>query len=168
MPDCFANKVLREGICFYKALTVARKYLWLSWPTAAHAEDTAPASAALVPVLTLLAVPPYAPDAVQLAATPAAALDMLGILSQQPGQERTGAAVRAVLDADPQAAPGYEAVRRAADTAGACLLYTSSYKVPFRCAECFFQCTTAAAGLQRKAVAPAGRCAPEPGKCPAC
>ena len=105
LPDCFANKVLREGICFYKALTVARKYLWLSWPTAAHAEDTAPASAALVPVLTLLAVPPYAPDAVQLAATPAAALDMLGILSQQPGQERTGAAVRAVLDADPQAAP---------------------------------------------------------------
>ena len=119
LPDCFANKVLREGICFYKALTVARKYLWLSWPTAAHAEDTAPASAALVPVLTLLAVPPYAPDAVQLAATPAAALDMLGILSQQPGQERTGAAVRAVLDAAPQAAPGYEAVRRAADTAGA-------------------------------------------------
>ena len=118
LPDCFANKVLREGICFYKVLTVARKYLWLSWPTAAHAEDTAPASAALVPVLTLLAVPPYAPDAVQLAATPAAALDMLGILSQQPGQERTGAAVRAVLDADPQAAPGYEAVRRAADTAG--------------------------------------------------
>ena len=42
LPDCFANKVLREGICFYKALTVARKYLWLSWPTAAHAGDTAP------------------------------------------------------------------------------------------------------------------------------
>ena len=51
LPDCFANKVLREGICFYKALTVARKYLWLSWPTAAHAGDTAPASAALAPVL---------------------------------------------------------------------------------------------------------------------
>ena len=51
LPDCFANKVLREGICFYKALTVARSYLWLSWPAAAHAEDAAPASAALAPIL---------------------------------------------------------------------------------------------------------------------
>ena len=55
LPDCFANKVLREGICFYKALTVARKYLWLSWPSAAHGEDTAPASAALAQVLQYLA-----------------------------------------------------------------------------------------------------------------
>ena len=121
LPDCFANKVLREGICFYKALTVARKYLWLSWPSAAHGEDTAPASAALAPVLQYLAVPPYAPTAAQLAAAPAAALDVLGLLSQQPGAEEAaaGAAVRAVLDANPALAPGYEAVRRAADTAGA-------------------------------------------------
>ena len=119
LPDCFANKVLREGICFYKALTVARKYLWLSWPTAAHAEDTAPASAALAPILQYLSVPPYAPTALQLAAAPAAALDMLGPLSQDPAQGAAGAAVRAVLDADPALAPGYAAVRRAADTAGA-------------------------------------------------
>lgn len=112
LPDCFANKVLREGICFYKALTVARKYLWLSWPSAAHGEDTAPASAALAQVLQYLAVPPYAPTAAQLAAAPAAALDVLGLLSQQPGaEEAAGAAVRAVLDANPALAPGYEAVR---------------------------------------------------------
>ncbi len=119
LPDCFANKVLREGICFYKALTVARKYLWLSWPTAAHAGDTAPASAALAPVLQYLNVPPCAPTAVQLAAAPAAALDMLGTLTQDPGQGAAGAAVRAVLDESPNLAPGYEAVCRAADTAGA-------------------------------------------------
>lgn len=91
LPDCFANKVLREGICFYKALTVARKYLWLSWPSAAHGEDTAPASAALAQVLQYLAVPPYAPTAAQLAAAPAAALDVLGLLSQQPGAEEAAA-----------------------------------------------------------------------------
>ena len=32
LPDCFENKVLREGICFYKALTVSQRFLWLSWP----------------------------------------------------------------------------------------------------------------------------------------
>ncbi|WP_455500742.1 PD-(D/E)XK nuclease family protein [Gemmiger sp.] len=118
LPDCFANKVLREGICFYKALTVARKYLWLSWPAAAHAEDTAPASAALTPILQYLNVPSYAPTAAMLAAAPAAALDVLGTLEQTPGQAQAGAAVRAVLDEAPDAAPGYAAVCRAADTAG--------------------------------------------------
>ena len=53
------------------------------------------------------------------AAAPAAALDMLGTLTQDPGQGAAGAAVRAVLDESPNLAPGYEAVRRAADTAGA-------------------------------------------------
>ena len=119
LPDCFANKVLREGICFYKALTVARSYLWLSWPAAAHAEDAAPASAALAPILQYLQVPPCTPTAVQLAAAPAAALDVLGMLSQDPDRQCAGAAVRAVLDADPALAPAYAAVRRAVDTAGA-------------------------------------------------
>ena len=121
LPDCFANKVLRENVCFYKALTVARKYLWLSWPGAAHAEDTTPASAALAPVLSLLAVPPAGPDAAELAAAPAAALDVLGLLTRQPGQEGTGAAVRAALDAaegTAAAVPGYEAVRRAENADG--------------------------------------------------
>ena len=80
--------------------------------------DTAPASAALAPVLQYLNVPPCAPTAVQLAA-PAAALDMFGTLTQDPGR---------ALPVPPSAPcwtkariwpPGYEAVRRAADTAGA-------------------------------------------------
>ena len=122
LPDCFANKVLREGICFYKALTVARKYLWLSWPAAAHAGDTAPASAALAPVLQYLQVPPCAPTAVQLAAAPAAALDMLGTLTQDPGQGAAGAAVRAVLDESPNLAPGYEPIPPVRSSASRTLL----------------------------------------------
>lgn len=84
LPDCFENKVLREGICFYKALTAARSFLWLSWPGAAHVEDDSPASAALAPVRSLLQVPFAAPTTAELGATPAAALDILGIVSQQP------------------------------------------------------------------------------------
>ncbi len=98
LPDCFENKVLREGICFYKALTASQRYLWFSWPGAAHAEDTAPASAALAPVLNLLQAPFVRPPPVQLAAAPAAALDMLGVLTQDPAQSASGAAVRTALD----------------------------------------------------------------------
>lgn len=115
LPDCFENKVLREGVCFYKALTAARNFLWLSWPGAAHAEDDARASAALTPVRELLRVPFVTPSAAMLAAAPPAALDILGIVSQQPGREGEGAALRAALDGlegTPQAAPGYDAVRR--------------------------------------------------------
>lgn len=116
LPDCFENKVLREGICFYKALTAARSFLWLSWPGAAHAEDDSPASAALAPVRSLLQVPFAAPTTAELGATPAAAMDILGIVSQQPGREGEGEALRTALDAEegtPLAAPGYAAVRRA-------------------------------------------------------
>ena len=116
LPDCFENKVLREGVCFYKALTAARSFLWLSWSAAADDEDDAPASAALTPVRSLLRVPFAAPSTAQLAATPAAALDILGILSQQPDRQGQGAALRAALDNvenTPDAAPGYAAVQRA-------------------------------------------------------
>src|SRR5699024_4253331 len=109
------NKVLREGVCFYKALTAARSFLWLSWPGAAHTQDDARASAALNPVRILLRVPFAEPSAAMLAATPEAALDILGVVSQQPGREGEGAALRAALDrleGTSQAAPGYEAVRR--------------------------------------------------------
>ena len=117
LPDCFENKVLREGICFYKALTVAQRFLWLSWPGAAHAEDTDPASAALAPVLNLLQVPFVQPTAAELAAAPAAALDVLGVLSQDPAQGSAGAAVRAALDdaeKTGELSSGYAAVLRAA------------------------------------------------------
>ncbi len=115
LPDCFENKVLREGVCFYKALTAARSFLWLSWPGAAHTQDDARASAALNLVRSLLRVPFAEPSAAMLAATPEAALDILGVVSQQPGREGEGAALRAALDrleGTSQAAPGYEAVRR--------------------------------------------------------
>lgn len=116
LPDCFENKVLREGVCFYKALTAARSFLWLSWSAAADDEDDAPASAALTPVRSLLQVPFAAPSTAQLAATPAAALDILGILSQQPDRQGQGDALRAALDGvenTPDAALGYAAVQRA-------------------------------------------------------
>ena len=32
LPDCFENRVVREQVCFYKALTAPAKGLWLSWP----------------------------------------------------------------------------------------------------------------------------------------
>lgn len=116
LPDCFENKVLREGVCFYKALTAARSFLWLSWSGAADDEDDAPASAALTPVRSLLQVPFAAPSTAQLAATPAAALDILGILSQQPDRQGQGDALRAALDGvenTPDAALGYAAAQRA-------------------------------------------------------
>lgn len=116
LPDCFENKVLREGVCFYKALTAARSFLWLSWPGAAHAQDDAPASAVLAPVRRLLQVPFVEPTTAELGASPVAALDILGIVSQQPGREGEGEALRAALDeaeTTAHAAPGYEAVRRA-------------------------------------------------------
>ena len=117
LPDCFENKVLREGICFYKALTVSQRFLWLSWPGAAHAEDTDPASAALAPVLNLLQVPFVQPTAAELAAAPAAALDVLGVLTQDPAQRAAGAAVRAALDEAEKTgelSAGYAAVVRIA------------------------------------------------------
>ncbi|MDY6007528.1 MAG: PD-(D/E)XK nuclease family protein, partial [Gemmiger sp.] len=115
LPDCFENKLLREGICFYKALTVARRYLWLSWPGAAHAQDTSPASAALTPVLTLLQVPPYTPSAAAMAAAPTAALDLYSTLCRQPEQGGVCAAILQVLGETPDAAHGFAAVHRAAD-----------------------------------------------------
>lgn len=108
MPDCFENRMIREQVCFYKALTVAQKYLWLSWPggTAGMA-----GTAALAPALELLQVPPVTIDPAELAATPAAALDLLGDVWQQNTPQR--ASVQAALDAV-ENVPGYAAVQRAA------------------------------------------------------
>lgn len=112
LPDCFENRVIREQVCFYKALTAARRFVWLSWPGGAAG---LPVSAALAPVLELMQVPPAEPDPRDLAATPAAALDLLGGLWQQQTPRR--AAVYAALQAvenTPAAAPGFAAVERAA------------------------------------------------------
>ena len=91
--------------------------MWLSWPGAAHAEDTDPASAALAPVLNLLQVPFVQPTAAELAAAPAAALDVLGVLSQDPAQSAAGAAVLTALEEAEKTgelSTGYAAVLRAA------------------------------------------------------
>ncbi len=68
---------------------------------------------------------------------------MLGTLTQDPGQGAAGAAVRAVLDESPNLAPGYGAVRRAADTAGA----GSASRTPLRWKPCSARgCTSARPG----------------------
>src|SRR5699024_4638499 len=79
LPDCFENRVIREQVCFYKALTAARRYVWLSWPGGAAG---LPVSPALAPVPELMQVPAAEPDPRDLAGTPAAALDLLSSLWQ--------------------------------------------------------------------------------------
>ena len=112
LPDCFENRVIREQVCFYKALTAAGRWLWLSWPGGAAG---LPVTAALAPALELMAVPFVEPQPADLGATPAAALDLLGSVWQQNTPER--AAVQGALQAvenTPDAAPGFAAVQRAA------------------------------------------------------
>jgi len=74
LPDCFETRVVREQICFYKALTAPAKGLWLSWPKG----QGLALSAALEPIIEALR--PAAPERVleDAAATRAAALDCLG------------------------------------------------------------------------------------------
>ncbi len=74
LPDCFENRVVREQVCFYKALTAPAKGLWLSWPKG----QGQTLCAALEPIVEALA--PAAPELelTDLAATPADGLDCLG------------------------------------------------------------------------------------------
>lgn len=96
LPDCFENRVLREGICFYKALTAPSKFLWLSWP---GGQDLPP-SAAAAPVLQLLQVPPARPVPEELGTTPAAALDLLGSLWQDSADPARAAVLAALEQQD--------------------------------------------------------------------
>ncbi len=74
LPDCFENRVVREQVCFYKAMTAPAKGLWISWPKGAGLT----LSAAAQPIADLLQPP--APDLslLDMAATPGSALDCLG------------------------------------------------------------------------------------------
>ena len=74
LPDCFENRVVREQVCFYKALTVPAKGLWLSWPKG----QGQTLCAAVEPLVD--ALHPAAPELelTDLAATPADGLDTLG------------------------------------------------------------------------------------------
>ena len=74
LPDCFENRVVREQVCFYKALTAPSKGLWMSWPKG----QGLTLCAALEPIVE--ALQPAAPqlELIDLAATPADGLDVLG------------------------------------------------------------------------------------------
>ena len=74
LPDCFENRVVREQVCFYKALTAPARGLWLSWPKG----QGQTLCAALEPIVDVLR--PGAPelDLSDLAATAADGLDVLG------------------------------------------------------------------------------------------
>ena len=74
LPDCFENRVIREQVCFYKALTAPAKGLWLSYPKG----EGQTLCAALEPVVELLDPAAPALELEDLAATPAGALDALG------------------------------------------------------------------------------------------
>ena len=74
LPDCFENRVVREQVCFYKAMTAPAKGLWISWP--AGAGQTL--AAAAQPIADLLAPPAPALTLLDMAATPGSALDCLG------------------------------------------------------------------------------------------
>ena len=45
MPDCFENRMVREQVCFYKALTAPSKGLWLSWAAGPPARPPSSATA---------------------------------------------------------------------------------------------------------------------------
>lgn len=96
LPDCFENRMVREQVCFYKALTAASEGVWLSWASGTAA---LPMTDALAPVV--LALDPALPRMVQadLAFTPAAALDVLG--SEWNVQSPTTAALYEVLSKTP-------------------------------------------------------------------
>ena len=74
LPDCFENRVVREQVCFYKALTAPAKGLWMSWPKG----QGQTLCTALEPIVE--ALQPAAPqlELIDLAATPADGLDVLG------------------------------------------------------------------------------------------
>lgn len=109
MPDCFENRAIREQVCFYKALTAPSRGLWLSWP---GGPGGLPCSSALDPVVEAFAPPPPALTLADCAATPAAALDALGLRWQPDSPDC--AALWAALARQPEAAPRLAAIRRAA------------------------------------------------------
>ena len=112
LPDCFENRVVREQVCFYKALTAPAKGLWLSWPKG----QGLTLCAALEPVVE--ALDPAEPELAltDLASTPEDALDCLGGGWPLTDTERASltAALQAPGGEEPQ---GLALLRRMADTA---------------------------------------------------
>ena len=107
LPDSFENRVVREQICFYKALTAARKGLWLSWP-----EGLALPLTGSLELLQANGLREPALTPLDYAATPAAALDHLGDIWNQNDQET--ADLYAALQSQPETADVLAAMRRTA------------------------------------------------------
>ena len=84
LPDRFENRVLREKMAFYKALTAASRTLWLSW-----AEGTAglPLTSGLDPLSPGELPAPHLEES-DLALTPSMALDRLGTLWEEDTPRR--------------------------------------------------------------------------------
>ena len=109
MPDCFENRMVREQVCFYKALTAAAKGVWMSW---AAGPAGLPMTSALAGAQACLAPAAPALETADLAATPAAALDLLGA-----GWDAASPATAALYEAVEGSEAGkmaLEPVRRAA------------------------------------------------------
>ena len=107
LPDSFESRVVREQICFYKALTAARKGLWLSWPEG----QALPLTGALEQLRAIgLKEPTLEP--LDYAATPAAALDRLGGVWTLDNQETAN--LYAALSQQPDTSEVLAALRRTA------------------------------------------------------
>ena len=110
LPDCFENRVVREQVCFYKALTAPAKGLWMSWPKG----QGLTLCAALEPIVEALDPAPPELALPDLAATPADGLDCLGGGWPLTGTERASLteALRAPGGEEPE---GLKLLRRMAD-----------------------------------------------------
>ena len=110
LPDCFENRVVREQVCFYKALTAPARGLWLSWPKG----QGQTLCAALEPIVEALEPAPPELALPDLAATPADGLDCLGGGWPLTGTERASLteALRTPGGEEPE---GLKLLRRMAD-----------------------------------------------------
>ena len=84
LPDRFENRVLREKMAFYKALTAPSRTLWLSW---AEGSAGLPLTSGL-DVLSPENLPAPELEESDLALTPAMALDRLGALWEEDTPRR--------------------------------------------------------------------------------
>lgn len=118
MPGSFENRSMLEEMFFYRALSSPRKGLYLSWPKR-RAGAAKSISAALEPVADLLAPPTLQLPPAALAATPAAAYDLLG--EHYRDNSATAATLYAALEGyegDGQDWPGALELLRQVDNPG--------------------------------------------------
>ena len=111
LPDCFENRVVREQVCFYKALTAPARGLWLSWP----AGQGLPLTSALEPAAKAFGFAAPALEPADYASTPAAALDRLGTVWNLGGAE--AASLYAALCEKPETRAALTSLERAAEDA---------------------------------------------------